>query len=85
MRRSKNQKQVLLQEFEDLLEKLTIPLRYEKGNFKGGLCFFNEKTYFILNKNLSLDQKLQIFRDDLQYVNLEDLFIRPVIREFLSN
>ena len=85
MRRSKNQKQILLQELEELLERLTIPLRYEKGTFKGGLCFYNEKAYFIINKNLSLDQKLQIFRNDLLHVNLEDLFIRPVIREFLSN
>lgn len=84
MNLSKNQKQKLLQELEELLERLMIPLRYEKGNFNGGLCFYDKKTYFIINKNLSVDQKLQIFKNDLQIVNLDDLFVRPAVREFLN-
>lgn len=85
MSKSKNQKYILLQELEELCDRLTIPLRYEKGNFQGGLCFYDNQTYFILNKNLSVDQKLQIFKSDLQHVNLDEMFIRPTVREFLNN
>ncbi len=79
------QKQQLLQELEELLARLSIPLRYEKGDFSGGLCKIEEQAHFILNKNLSLEQKLQILKSDLQHINLEDHFIRPALREFLNS
>ena len=74
----------LLQEMEGLVEQLSIPIRYEKGNFKGGLCRLNDDRIFIINKTLPLEQKLQIFREELVRINLEDIFIRPVLREYLE-
>lgn len=81
---SARKKQQLLQEVEELLERLSIPLRYEKGDFKGGLCRFNDRFCFILNKKLSVDQKLQILQSDLRLLNLDDVYIRPALREFLE-
>ncbi len=75
----------LIQEIEALLEQLSIPIRYEKGNFKGGLCRINDEQLFILNKNLPLEQKLQIFREELTHLDLENIFIRPILREYLGN
>ncbi|NOY78588.1 MAG: hypothetical protein GXO76_12030 [Calditrichaeota bacterium] len=73
----------LLQEMEGLLEQLSIPVRYERGSFKGGLCRLNNDQIFIINKNLPLEQKLQIFREELERIDLEDIFIRPVLRNYL--
>ncbi len=86
MARKKNSRnEHLIQEIENLLAQLSIPLRYEKGNFKGGLCRVNEERLFILNKNLPLEQKLQIFREELTHLDLEDIFIRPVLRDYLGH
>ena len=85
MKRSKIQKQQLLQEMEELLLRLSIPLRYEKGDFSGGLCRIEEETHFILNRNLSLDQKLEVFKNDLSNLDLEKHFVRPALREFLNS
>jgi len=74
----------LLQEMEGLLEQLSIPVRYERGGFKGGLCRLNNDHIFIINKNLPLEQKLQIFREELERIDLEDVFIRPVLRNYLE-
>jgi hypothetical protein len=85
LKNEKIQKQQLLQELEELLARLSIPLRYEKGDFSGGLCRIEEQAHFILNKNLSLEQKLQILKNDIQQIDLEDHFIRPALREFLNS
>ncbi len=81
---SKQTKAKLLSELEELLERLSIPLRYEKGDFRGGLCKLNEQTYFIVNKKLSLDQKLQILKSDLRLLDLQQIYLRPALREFLE-
>ncbi len=83
-RKKSAQNERLIQEIETLLEQLSIPIRYEKGNFKGGLCRINEERLFILNKNLPLEQKLQIFREELSHLDLENVFIRPVLRDYLG-
>lgn len=83
-RLTKQHKLALLQELEQLLERLSIPLRYEKGDFRGGLCIYNRQRHFILNKRLSVDQKLQILKSDLRLLNLQEIYLRPALREFLE-
>ena len=84
-RLSIRKKHQLLQEIEELLARLSIPLRYEKGDFRGGLCRLNDRICFILNKKLSIDQKLQIMQSDLRLLDLDDVYIRPALREFLES
>ena len=79
-----SEKEKLLQELEELLNRLSIPLRQEKGPFKGGLCRLYNQRYFILNKSLPIETKLQIYRMELQQLDLQDVFLRPVVRQFLE-
>ncbi len=39
---------------------------------------------FIINKNLSVEQKLQIAKSELKNLNLDELYIKPNLREFLE-
>lgn len=84
MKIKRDQKTQFLKELEELLERLSIQLRYEKGNFQGGLCIYDNKSCLILNKNHSVDQKLNILKNEMQHLNLEDFYIRPALREFLD-
>lgn len=84
-KKKSQQNEWLLQEMEAILEQHAIPVRYEYGSFKGGLYRLNDDYIFMINKNLPLEQKLQIFREELGTLNLEDVFIRPVLREYLEN
>ena len=81
---SKQNKNQLFSEMEELLERLAIPLRYEKGDFKGGICTFNNQTQFILNNRLSIGQKLQIVKSEIKNLDLENLFLRPELREYIE-
>jgi len=70
---------------EELLERLSIPLRFEKGDFKGGICTFKNQTQFILNNGLSIEQKLQVIKSEIRNLDLENLFLRPELREYIEN
>ena len=74
----------VLSELEELLDKLGIELKYEKGGFKGGLCRVEDKEYFYLNKILSFEQKVSIITKQLKKMELEDVYLKPKIREMLE-
>ena len=84
MRKIAQQKKQLFVEIEELLDRISIPIRYEKGNFKGGICICKNRTMFIINKKLSVDQKLKIARSELNILDLDELYIKPNLREFLE-
>lgn len=84
MKRENLQKQQIFSEIEELLDRISIPIRYEKGDFIGGLCTYDGRTIFILNKKLSLEQKLQVAKMELPHLNLENYYLRPLLREFLE-
>jgi hypothetical protein len=81
---SAQEKRQLLTEIEELLERVSIPVRQEKGDFKGGLCTFEDKTTFIINKRLTIDQKLRIAKSELKNLDLDGLYLRPQLRDFLE-
>ncbi|HDL18780.1 MAG TPA: hypothetical protein ENH29_06980 [Bacteroidetes bacterium] len=84
MKKSSYKKQQIFTEVEELLEKLSISFRLEKGDFQGGLCTYNDQTMFILNKRFNLDQKLRILKTELRNIDLDDHYMRPKLREFLE-
>ncbi|OQX83027.1 hypothetical protein B6D60_11205 [candidate division KSB1 bacterium 4484_87] len=74
----------LLQAFEDLVQKLSIDLRYEKGDFSGGLCQMPNKTVLIINSKLPLEQKIRLIARELSHLKLNHIYIRPALRELIA-
>ncbi|NOZ62817.1 MAG: hypothetical protein GXO74_14185 [Calditrichaeota bacterium] len=74
----------LLQAFEDLVQKLSIDLRYEKGDFSGGLCQMPNKSVFIINSRLPMEQKIRLIARELGNLKLNHIYIRPVLRELIT-
>lgn len=75
---------MILNELEDLLRKLGIEFRYEKGFFKGGLCTVEGKQYFYLSRFLPFEQNLNIIVKYLKELELENVYIKPKLRELLE-
>lgn len=73
----------LLEAFESLVDKLSIDLRYEKGEFSGGLCRMPDKNIMIINSNLPVDQKIKLIASELGRLELNHVYIRPVLREIM--
>ena len=68
----------ILQELEKLADKLEISIRYEKGNFNSGYCVVEEQKMFIIKRDLTLDQKIQIIAKELRAFDLADCFYPAV-------
>lgn len=75
----------ILQGFENLIQSLSIDLRYEKGDFAGGLCHLPGKSIFIINSKLPLENKIKLIAAELRAMELNHIYIRPVLREIIND
>jgi hypothetical protein len=80
---------VLLNQLEDLAEKLGILVRDENINIEessssGGLCRIEGEYVLILNSKVTVKEKNQVMINALQQFDLSDIYIKPVIRELLE-
>jgi hypothetical protein len=81
--------EVLLNQLEELAEKLGILVRHENINIEessstGGLCRIKGKYVLILNSKVTVKEKNQVMIKALQQFDLSDIYIKPVIRELLE-
>ena len=84
-----NNEDVLLNQLEELAEKLGILVRDENINIEelsstGGLCRVEEKYVLILNSKVTVTEKIQVMIKALQQFDLSAFYIKPVIRELLE-
>ncbi|MCG8604969.1 hypothetical protein MJD09_08235 [bacterium] len=78
--------ETLLSSLEELLAKLAIELRYEKGDFVGGLYRYNDSEQMVVNQDLSLTKKINILARELsERVDFENLYMVPALREVIEN
>ena len=75
----------LLTLFEELAEKMNIIIVQGKGDFQGGMCSVNDESYIVLNKLKPIDQRLSVLVKEFSSLNLKNIFIQPVLREYISN
>ena len=80
---------VLLNQLEDLAEKLGILVRDENINIEessssGGLCRIEGEYVLILNSKVTVKEKNQVMIKALQQFDLSAIYIKPVIRELLE-
>ena len=81
----KKESEKLLNLFEELAEKFNINIVQGKGDFVGGMCSVNDEKFVVLNKIKPLNQRLNILANEFSKLNLENIFISPILREFISN
>ena len=79
----------LYQYLKDLATKLDIAvseqnLRVTGVNAKSGLCIVHGKQIFIMDKHLSVRDKVEILTDCLRQIPLDDIYIMPAIRKLLG-
>ena len=82
---SKTKPDKLLALFEDLAEKMNINIVQGKGDFQGGMCSVNDESYIVLNKLKPVDQRLAVLVREFSRLNLKNIFVQPILREYISN
>ena len=81
--------EILLNQFEELAERLGILVRDENINIEessstGGLCRIEGQYVLILNSTVTAKEKIQVMIKALQQFDITDIYIKPVIRELLE-
>jgi len=81
---------VLFHELEDLLRRLGVTLRHEKLAttapwVKGGLYRAKGKAYCIVDTGAPVSENNEVLRDALRQLNLEGIYMKPVVREFIGS
>ena len=79
----------MYQELLDLAEKLDVAvseknLRTVGIKVKSGLCRVGDRQVFILDKHISLSQKIETLAEALASMPHENLYLLPAIRELME-
>ncbi len=76
--------EVVVGEFKKLAERLGIELRYiEEG--PSGLCTLKGKRIMFINKALDSSEQVELFVREFQDIDVEGIFVVPVIRRLLES
>jgi hypothetical protein len=81
--------EVILNYLEELAEKLEILVRDENINLddvssSGGLCLVEGQYILILNSKTTVQEKIQVAIKALRQFDLNDVYVKPLIRELLD-
>jgi hypothetical protein len=81
--------ELLLNQFEELAEKLGINVRYENVNIEetsrtGGLCRIKGEFVLIIHSRATIKEKIAVMKKALRQFDFTDIYVRPVIRQLLE-
>jgi len=81
--------EILLFYLEELADQLGILVRDESINLDetfsiGGLCRVEGKYILILNSKTTTKEKMEVTIKALRQFDLNDMYVKPVIRELLE-
>ena len=80
----------ILDFLEELAESLGLEISHEPirldeelGTRPGGFCQFKGRRLIIVNPHVRVKEKIRILSEGIKHCDLEQIFIRPIIRELL--
>lgn len=67
----------------DLIEKLSITIKYDRGNFKGGLVRYHEDDLLYLNRKDNPETKVKTIINELKQIEIPREFLTDEINEVI--
>jgi hypothetical protein len=83
-RKLDKKKTQLLEDFLSLGEKCDIKIIHDKGDFNGDNCLLFANNTIVINKHKPLDQRLHVLAKCFSQINLENVYIKPVLRDLIE-
>jgi hypothetical protein len=74
----------LLLALETLAKTLDVEVRYEKGDFVGGLCCVEGQNIVLIQKNETIGRKTKLLARELGVFNLDDIYVMPTLRTLIE-
>jgi len=71
----------VLVKLEEIVQQLGLELRWEEGDFTGGICRLGKREMVVMNRSLPTFEKIRVLCRDLSHADLSQIFVLPAIRE----
>ncbi len=75
--------EIYIKEFKNLAHRLGIEIRYTEGG-PSGLCTIKGSRVMFVDRNIDKYAQLELFIRDFKTLDLEGVFIVPIIRKLLG-
>lgn len=75
----------LVKALEEAHRNLGVPVRRERGPFRGGRCTVDGENVMVLNKMHPAEAQMAILAESLHTLPHDQLYIRPVVRAALED
>ncbi len=75
----------MIKELEQAVRQLGVPVRRERGSFRGGICVRNDETLMMLNKNHPPEAHLAVLAQALSALPVDTIYLKPVVRKALED
>lgn len=73
-----------LQLIEELCQKLSITVKYDRFFGRGGFCRLRDRSLFIINEGLSNEAKEEIFVSEFRSFDFNNTFLPPKLRDLFT-
>jgi hypothetical protein len=74
----------ILEELIRLLEHHAIPVKQDRGNFKGGLIRYHDEQVFYLNRKAETSTKINLILEELKYIDFSEEALSEGLRNYLE-
>jgi len=89
MKKKSSKDQKLLEQLEELSQRLNLKVRYEQIRkesrfYPGGLCRVKDEDIIIINSKAPLEDKINTFVKALKTFDLSNIFVYPALRDLFK-
>jgi hypothetical protein len=67
------------------LEKLIIPVKQDRGNFKGGLVRYHDEKYFYINRKADISAKINLILEEIRQIDIPQSLISEELKKYLES
>ena len=75
----------ILDELIVLLDKLNIKVKYNRGNFQGGLVKYEKNDFFYINRKAKTETKINTIIDELKNLDIPAKYISRELKPFFHD
>ncbi len=74
----------IFDELKEVARQKGITVRRDQGRFRSGYCILNEKRVVLFNRTTPLEMQSSVLARCLINENIDDIYVKPVIREYID-
>ena len=78
-----NSKKIYI-ELKEVFDKIGYKVILDNGNFNSGYCLLEDDKVIVINKNKPYENRVRVLSQILSSIKLDDIYIKPYIRELIT-